>query len=83
MLYLDDPTRGVDVGAKADIYRMIEALAEEGHAILFVSSELTELLRYTHRLMILCEGRCAGIVPTASATQEQVMTLAAGHHSTS
>lgn len=82
VLYLDDPTRGVDVGAKADIYRMIEALAQEGQAILFVSSELTELLRYTHRLMIMCEGRCAGIVPTASATQEQIMTLAAGHHST-
>ena len=82
VLYLDDPTRGVDVGAKADIYRMIEALAEEGHAILFVSSELSELLRYTHRLMILCEGRCAGIVPTGSTTQEQIMTLAAGHHPT-
>lgn len=79
VLYLDDPTRGVDVGAKADIYRMIEALAQDGHAILFVSSELSELLRHTHRLMIMCEGRCAGIVPTKSATQEQVMALAAGH----
>ena len=82
VLYLDDPTRGVDVGAKADIYRMIEALAEEGHALLFVSSELSELLRYTHRLMIMSEGRCAGVMPTASTTQEQVMTLAAGHHPT-
>lgn len=80
ILYLDDPTRGVDVGAKADIYRMIEALAEEGHAILFVSSELSELLRYTHRILILCEGRGAGAVPTPTATQEQIMTLAAGHH---
>ena len=78
VLYLDDPTRGVDVGAKADIYRIIETLSESGHTILFVSSELTELLRYSHRIMVLWEGRCAGIVPTASTDQEQIMTLAAG-----
>ena len=77
VLYLDDPTRGVDVGAKADIYRIIESLADSGHTILFVSSELTELLRYSHRIVVLWEGRCAGIVDTPSTTQEQIMTLAA------
>ncbi len=81
VLYLDDPTRGVDVGAKADIYRIIEALAESGHTVLFVSSELTELLRYSHRIMVLWEGRCAGTVETASTNQEQIMALAAGHTS--
>jgi ribose transport system ATP-binding protein len=79
VLYLDDPTRGVDVGAKADIYRIMETLAESGCTILFVSSELTELLRYSHRIMVLWEGRCAGVVDTRSTSQEQIMTLAAGH----
>ncbi len=79
VLYLDDPTRGVDVGAKADIYRIIETLAESGRTVLFVSSELTELLRYSHRIMVMWEGRCAGIVDTPSTNQEQIMALAAGH----
>ena len=79
ILYLDDPTRGVDVGAKADIYALIEALAEAGHTVLFVSSELTELLRCSHRIMVMCEGRCAGVVQTSTTNQEQLMALAAAH----
>lgn len=79
VLFLDDPTRGVDVGAKADIYRIIEALAESGKTILFVSSEMQELLRCSHRILVMCEGRSAGILETATATQEQIMALAAGH----
>jgi len=80
ILYLNDPTRGVDVGAKADIYQMIEALAAAGKVVLFVSSELLELMRCSHRILVLHEGRSAGILETLTATQEQIMYLAAGHH---
>jgi ABC-type sugar transport system ATPase subunit len=78
VLFLDDPTRGVDVGAKLDIYHIIESLAASGKSILFVSSELPELLRCSHRILVMCEGRCAGVLDAASTTQEQIMTLAAG-----
>lgn len=81
VLYLDDPTRGVDIGAKADIYRIIKALASSGKTILFVSSELTELLCCSHRILVMNEGRSVGILETPTATQEQIMTLAA--HQTS
>jgi ABC-type sugar transport system ATPase subunit len=76
VLFLDDPTRGVDVGAKQDIYGIIEELATEGKGILFVSSELPELLENCHRILVLCEGRCTGILDARSATQEQIMALA-------
>lgn len=79
VLFLDDPTRGVDVGAKADFYGIIEGLASQGKAIVMASSELLELLRCTHRIMVMNNGRVAGILDTASATQEQIMALAAGH----
>lgn len=79
VLFLDDPTRGVDIGAKADVYQIIESLAAEGKAILLVSSELPELLRCSHRILVMHEGRAAGILEAAAATQEQIMTLAAGH----
>lgn len=78
VLYLDDPTRGVDVGAKSDVYQIIEALASTGKTILMVSSELPELLRCTHRILVLHEGRSVGILDTASATQEKILRLAAG-----
>jgi len=77
-LFLDDPTRGVDVGAKADFYGIIEALASQGKAIVMASSELLELLRCTHRIMVMNNGRVAGILDTPAATQEQIMALAAG-----
>ncbi len=78
VLYLDDPTRGVDVGAKADIYRIIETLAAEGKTLLLVSSELPELLRCCHRILVMREGRSVGILDAAEATQERIMVLAAG-----
>ncbi|HEX4083594.1 MAG TPA: sugar ABC transporter ATP-binding protein [Chthoniobacteraceae bacterium] len=81
VLFLDDPTRGVDIGAKEDIYQMIEALAAKGKTILFASSELLELQRCSHRIMVMCEGRCAGILETAASSQEQIMTLATGQAS--
>ena len=79
VLFLDDPTRGVDVGAKADFHGIIEGLASRGKSIVMASSELLELLRCTHRIMVMNNGRMVGIVDTATATQEQIMTMAAGH----
>ena len=76
VLFLDDPTRGIDIGAKQDIYAIMEELAEEGKGILFVSSELPELLDNCHRILVLCEGRSTGILDARSATQEQIMALA-------
>jgi len=77
VLYLDDPTRGVDIGAKADIYRIIKTLATEGKTILFVSSELPELLACSHRILVMNEGRSVALLETRATTQEEIMTLAA------
>jgi ABC-type sugar transport system ATPase subunit len=77
VIFLDDPTRGVDVGAKEDIYGIIENLAASGKAVMMTSSELPELLRCCDRIMVMHEGRCAGIVDACEATQEQIMALAA------
>ncbi|MDP6523667.1 MAG: sugar ABC transporter ATP-binding protein [Kiritimatiellia bacterium] len=74
--FLDDPTRGVDVGAKEDIYAIIEELAAAGKGILFVSSELPELLRCCDRIMVMHNGRMTGIMDAMSATQEGIMSLA-------
>jgi len=76
VLFLDDPTRGIDVAAKADIYETIHAAASRGMGIIFVSSELPELLQCCHRIMVLHEGRNAGILEGAQATQESIMALA-------
>jgi ABC-type sugar transport system ATPase subunit len=82
VLFLDDPTRGIDVGAKQDIYLMIEQLSTAGKAVLLVSSELPELLRCCHRILVLREGRLTGVFDAAEATQEKIMaaaTLAEAH----
>jgi ABC-type sugar transport system ATPase subunit len=76
VLFLDDPTRGIDIGAKQDIYQIIEDLAKQGKVIIFVSSELPELLQNCHRILVMREGRAAGIVDARSATQEEIMALA-------
>jgi ribose transport system ATP-binding protein len=77
--FLDDPTRGIDIGAKDDIYRMIAALAAEGVCILWVSSELPELIANSHRIMVLHEGSLQGVLDSSAATQESIMRLATGH----
>jgi ABC-type sugar transport system ATPase subunit len=77
--FLDDPTRGIDVGAKDDIYRLIAALAAEGVGVLWVSSELPELIANSHRIMVLHEGALQGVLDSSLATQESVMRLATGH----
>jgi ABC-type sugar transport system ATPase subunit len=76
VLFLDDPTRGIDVAAKQDIYRIIEELAASGKAVILVSSELPELLRCCHRILVLREGRVAAIYDAAEATQEKIMASA-------
>ncbi len=76
VLFLDDPTRGIDVGAKEDIYMMIAELAEQGKGILFVSSELPELLRCCHRILVMREGRIAASLDAANTTQEEIMSFA-------
>jgi putative multiple sugar transport system ATP-binding protein len=75
VLILDEPTRGIDVGAKYEIYTIINALADQGKAILFISSELPELLGLCDRVYALSAGRITGEVPRAEATQEGLMTL--------
>jgi ABC-type sugar transport system ATPase subunit len=78
VLMLDEPTRGVDVGAKAEIHALIDHLAAEGNAILLISSELPELLALSTRILVLREGRVAGILERGQATEEAVMRLMAG-----
>ncbi|MEW2571613.1 sugar ABC transporter ATP-binding protein [Streptomyces sp. NPDC047070] len=78
VLILDEPTRGVDIGAKAEIYARLFALAEEGLAILCSSSDLPELLTLTDRIAVMSEGRLVDTVDSATATEESVMALATG-----
>ena len=75
ILIFDEPTRGIDVGAKAEIYRLMNQLADEGKAIIVISSELPEVLRLSHRIAVMCEGRLTGILP-GGVEQEAVMALA-------
>lgn len=77
VLLLDEPTRGIDVGAKYEIYQLMIDLAKEGKAIIMVSSEMPELLGVTDRILVMSNGRMAGIVDTKETTQEEIMTLAA------
>jgi ribose transport system ATP-binding protein len=77
VLIFDEPTRGIDIGAKSEIYTLLEALAAQGRAIIVISSELPEVMRLSHRIAVMCEGRLTGILPGGTATtQEQIMELA-------
>jgi ribose transport system ATP-binding protein len=77
ILIFDEPTRGIDVGAKAEIYRLLQELAAAGKAIIVISSELPEVMRLSHRIGVMCEGRLTGILPGGEATtQEEIMHLA-------
>ena len=75
---LDEPTRGIDVRAKAEIYDTIRTLAEEGAAVLMASSELEELMGLADRIVVLHRGRIAGELARAEATEERIMHLATG-----
>ncbi len=76
ILIFDEPTRGIDIGAKAEIYALLEELAAQGKSIFMISSELPEVLRLSHRILVMCEGRITGELSGEEATQEQIMKLA-------
>ena len=78
VLLMDEPTRGVDVGAKQEIYRLIEALAADGMGVLFASSEMEEVLGLADRVLVMHEGRLVGEVSGDAMTEEAVMHLATG-----
>src|SRR5438445_448941 len=75
VLIFDEPTRGIDVGAKSEIYRLLNDLAKQGKSIIMISSELPELLRMSHRILIMCEGRITGEL-RSGASQEEIMRYA-------
>jgi L-arabinose transport system ATP-binding protein len=81
VLILDDPTRGIDVGAKAEIYRLIFRLADDGVSVIFMSSETAELIGVCDRIIVMREGRVAGEVARAEATEEVILSLALPEHS--
>ncbi len=76
ILIFDEPTRGIDVGAKAEVYKLLQGLADQGKAIVVISSELPEVLRLSHRIIVMSEGRITGELDGRTATQESIMTLA-------
>ncbi|HYV97308.1 MAG TPA: ABC transporter ATP-binding protein, partial [Gemmatimonadaceae bacterium] len=78
ILLLDEPTRGVDVGTKAELHAWIDQRASEGAAVLLISSELPELLNVSSRIIVLREGRVTGEVPREQATQERLLRMMAG-----
>ncbi len=78
ILIMDDPTRGVDVGAKYEIYKLMNELAERGVSIIMISSELEEVLGMSDRVMVMHDGRSNGTLDVATATQEKIMALATG-----
>lgn len=77
ILMLDEPTRGIDVGAKFEIYQLIMQLAQKDKGIIMISSEMPELLGITDRILVMSNGRVAGIVETAKTSQEEILQLAA------
>ncbi|CFJ38286.1 ABC transporter ATP-binding protein [Mycobacterium tuberculosis] len=78
-MLLDEPTRGIDVGAKYEIYSIIADLAERGKSIMMISSEMPELLGMSDRIMVMCEGRLTGILEGNEASEEEIMRLATRH----
>jgi ribose transport system ATP-binding protein len=78
VLLLDEPTRGIDVGAKQQIYNLMEELASRGIAILFVSSEMEEIIGIADRALVMHEGRITGELPRNELTEESIMQLATG-----
>jgi ribose transport system ATP-binding protein len=76
ILIFDEPTRGIDVGAKSEIYHLLNELSRQGKSIIMISSELPEILRMSHRIVVMCEGRVTGELRGPEATQEKIMTFA-------
>jgi ribose transport system ATP-binding protein len=76
ILIFDEPTRGIDIGAKSEIYKLLHDLTEQGKSIIMISSELPEILRMSDRIMVMCEGSITGELSRAEATQESIMKYA-------
>ena len=76
MRILDEPTRGIDVGAKYEIYCIIADLAKQGKSIIMISSEMSEIIGMSNRVMVMCDGRITGFINGKDATQENIMALA-------
>ena len=76
ILLIDEPTRGIDVGAKQEIYELMGRLARSGKSIIMISSEMSELIGMSDRIMVMCDGRCTGFIDGDKANQENIMTLA-------
>ena len=77
-LILDEPTRGIDVGAKAEIYKLMRALAAQGAVILMISSDMEEILHLSDRVVVMHEGRITGLLERSDCTEENIMQLAVG-----
>jgi D-xylose transport system ATP-binding protein len=78
VLIMDDPTRGIDVGAKYEIYKLMNDLAENGVAIIMISSDLEEVMGMSDRIMVMCRGHSTTTLPAAGADKEHIMALATG-----
>ncbi len=76
ILIFDEPTRGIDVGAKNEIYKLMNRLVEEGKSIIMISSEMTEILRMSDRILVMCEGKKTGEIAIEEASQEAIMNMA-------
>jgi ribose transport system ATP-binding protein len=75
-LIFDEPTRGIDVGAKDEIYQLLTKLSNEGKSIIMISSELPEVLRLSDRIAVMCNGRLTGVIDNKDANQEVIIELA-------
>ena len=75
LLILDEPTRGIDVGAKQEIYNLITELSKQGIAILMISSDMPELLSMSHKIAVVARGKIAGVLSHEEATQDKVMKM--------
>ena len=78
VVLLDEPTRGVDVGAREEIHKRIRDLSFSGKSVLFASSEMEEVLSLSHRIIVLSEGKMMGTLVSAETTEEEIMALATG-----
>ena len=76
VLILDEPTKGIDVGAKSEIYKMIQELAAQGIGVIVISSELPEVMGLSDRIIVMCEGRITGDITREEATEEGILTMA-------
>jgi rhamnose transport system ATP-binding protein len=82
LLILDEPTRGIDVGAKAEVHQMINELVAQGLGVILISSDLPEVLAMSDRVLVMREGKQMALLERAMATEERVMTAAMGQHNT-